>query len=146
MPLREKRRVLAQWRRFLQTLARHFNNSERCYRAFGQALYEHLIQHCSFVAQYNRSDFFSHYFEHGDDTVQFLRQFDRQADPDGRSTEYESTFWLDGQYADINEAMREAAAEYLHGTMAVATDDQKRLDLAWARYLADRHGHAVTAT
>ena len=144
MPAAEKRRVLAQWRRFLQMLARNHADKPRCFRAFPDPLYSHLIQHCSFIAHYNRFGFFSHYFDHGDDTLRFLRQFHRQANPDGCSTEYGDPLWLRGEYADINEAMRDAAAEYLSGIEAVAAENQKRSDLASARLLADRHGHAVT--
>ena len=77
MPAADKRRVLTQWRHFLQTLARHFNDKDRSFRAFSDALYRHLIQHCSFIAHYSRSGFFAHYFDRGDDAIRFLRQFDR---------------------------------------------------------------------
>jgi hypothetical protein len=143
MPATEKRRVLAQWRRFLQMLARNYADKDRCFRAFPDALYRHLIQHCSFIAHYNRSGFFSRYFEHGDDTIRFLRQFDQQASPHGRSAEYRMPLWLEGEYADINEAMRDAAAECVSGIAAVATEDQKRSDLARTRYLTGRHGHSI---
>ena len=35
----EKRRVLRQWRRFLQTLARDSGDGDRPFQAFSQALY-----------------------------------------------------------------------------------------------------------
>lgn len=125
MPATERRCVLAQWRRFLQVLARNYADKDRCFLAFPEALYCHLIQHCSFIAHYNRFGFFGHYFERGDDTLRFLRQFDRQANPNGRSTEYGDPLWLRGEYADINEAMRDAAAEYLSGIEAIAAETRR---------------------
>ena len=145
MPATEKRRVLTQWHRFLQTLARHFADRDRCYRAFPDALYTHLIQHCSFIAHYNRSGFFSHYFDRGDDTLRFLRQFDAVGNPAGVSTEYGDHWWLRGDYADINEAMRETASPLLYQIQTVAFDDQRDQDLTRARRLAARHGLTVSA-
>ncbi len=145
MPATEKRRVLAQWRRFLQELARNYAAKDRCFRAFPESLYRHLIQHCSFIAHYNRYGFFRHYFDCGDDTLRFLRQFDRGANPTGQSTEYGDPYWLRGEYSDINEAMRDAAADYLSGIAALASENQKQADLAQARLLAERHRHTVTA-
>ena len=141
----EKHRVLAQWRRFLQTLARDSDDGDRPFQAFGQALYEHLIQHCSFIAHYNRLGFFEHYFEHGDDTLRFLRQFDRRTNPDGLSTEYGWCCWLGDDYRDINEAMRDVATELAPAIAATATAQQSRYDLALARQLAAKHGVAFPA-
>jgi hypothetical protein len=145
MPASEKRRALTQWHRFLQTLARHFADRGRCLRAFPDALYTHLIQHCSFIAHYNRSGFFSHYFERGDDALRFLRQFDAVGNPTGACTEYGGCWWLTGEYRDINEAMREALSPLLHGIEAAAGEDQRRDDIARAKLLAARHGFTLTA-
>jgi len=146
MPATEKRRALAQWRRFLQMLARNYTDKDRCFRAFPDVLYRHLIQHCSFIAHYNRFGFFSRYFEHGEDTTRFLSQFDRRHNTHGRSTQYGMPLWLDGEYNEINEAMRDAAAEYLSGITAVAAEEQKHSDLARACPLANPHGHSVTSS
>ncbi len=145
MPAADKRRVLTQWRHFLQTLARHFNDKDRSFRAFSDALYRHLIQHCSFIAHYSRSGFFAHYFDRGDDAIRFLRQFDPQANPDGLSVEYGKSWWLAGEYADINEAMREATADFVSPITAAAADAQRNADIARARRLAARHGLSVAA-
>jgi hypothetical protein len=145
LPAAEKRRVLTEWHRFLQTLARRLADRHRCFRAFPNALYNHLIQHCSFIAHYNRSGFFAHYFDHGDGALRFLRQFDAASNPLGTSTEYGDSWWLSGKYRDINEAMREVAAPLLPAIRAEASEDQRRQDLARARRLAARHGLSLSA-
>jgi hypothetical protein len=140
MTAAEKRRVLLQWRRFLKALAQDSPDEGPLYGAFTPALYEHLIQHCSFIAHYNRQGFFEHYFEHGDDTLTFLRQFDRRTNPDGSSTEYGSCCWLHDEYRDINEAMRDVATELAPVITATARARQREYDLAIARHLAAKHG------
>lgn len=144
MTANEKRRVATAWRRFLQTLSQHYGEEEACFPAFTEPLYHHLIQHCSFIAHYNRLGFYGHYFQRGDDTVRFLRQFDAVGNPDGLSTEYHDPWWLWGDYADINEAMREIAAEFVPAVAAAASKHQRDEDLRHAQTLAARYGHAVT--
>ena len=145
LPAVEKRRVLALWHRFLQTIARRFSDRERCFRAFPDALYRHLIQHCSFIAHHNRSGFFAHYFDRGDDALRFLRQFDAADNPEGVSTEYGNSWWLSGEYWDINDAMREVASPLLPAIRSQASDDQRRSDMAQARRLAFRHGLSLSS-
>jgi hypothetical protein len=142
----EKRRVATAWRRFLQTLSQHYGDEEACFRAFTEPLYHHLIQHCSFIAHYNRLGFYGHYFQRGDDTLRFLRQFDAAGNPDGLSTEYHDPWWLRGDYADINEAMREIAAEFVPGITEAATHYQRQQDLQHARSLAGRYGLTVSSS
>jgi len=99
-----KRRVLRQWVRFVKSGfdARHFTKS----------LYEHLIQHCSFIAHYNRSGFYAVYFVDPSATQRFLDQFDRSKDC--LSVEYGYAWWINNEdYRDINGAMVDAAAELL---------------------------------
>ena len=96
----------------LSSLAGRYGDKDRCYRAFPEALYTHLIQHCSFIAHYNRYVFFQTYFEEPAATARFCRQFDAAANPEGLSVEYGTSWWLNGEYADINAAMREAAAPF----------------------------------
>ena len=68
MSAAQKTTVLRAWIRFLKSGLR--------FDQFTKALYDHLIQHCSFIAHYNRAGFYSHYFEAGDSTAFFLSQFD----------------------------------------------------------------------
>ena len=111
MPAAEKRQVQRRWTRFLGTLANHFGDKGRCFATFSQPLYRHLIQHCSFIAHYDRSGFFHTYFATSDGARRFVRQFDRR-EPRWSWHQYSGNWWLRGEYADINEAMREVAAEF----------------------------------
>jgi len=130
----EKRKILKHWELFLKHGCRweHFTN----------ALYEHLHQHCSFIAHYDRRGFYETYFETGDDTVHFLSQFEkRKAEPHGtpRSIEYGMTYWVTGDYADINKAMIEVASIYIPTLEKVARLSQLEADVAQARLLLAKH-------
>ena len=105
---------------------------------FTKRLYEHLIQHCSFIAHYDRGGFYRTYFESGEDTVRFLSQFDRRGEC--RSVEYGGGWWLQGKYADLNEALVEAAAPYIPSLVENAQRMQREADLAEARRLLAKHG------
>ena len=93
----EKEKVLRQWELFLK--------SGLSKDKFTKALYNHLIMHCSFIAHYDIHGFYSTYFEEGEDTVNFLSQFDnRNGIP--MSVEYGMIYWYTGpDYNDINSAM-----------------------------------------
>ena len=96
----EKEKVLKQWIRFL--------DSDFDKQAFGEALYTHLMQHCSFIAHYDRGGFWSTYFADEADTPDFLQQFDK--DKDYESFEYGCiSGWIgcvaSEPYEDINRAM-----------------------------------------
>ncbi len=104
MTAAERAKVLRQWIRFLK--------SGLEFRCFTEALYHHLIQHCDFIAHYNRMGFYDVYFADPGRTSRFLDQFDRAKG--GTSVEYgDWSGWLDGDYADINNAMVDAAAPLL---------------------------------
>jgi hypothetical protein len=96
----EKQQVLDQWERFLSSGFKwHF---------FNKALYNHLIQHCSFIAHYNRLGFYDEYFRSPEQTRRFLSQWKT-----GLSVEYGMGFWLtDSEYNDINSMMVEIARPY----------------------------------
>jgi hypothetical protein len=100
MTAQEKRKVLKQWQWFLDS---GFHISK-----FTQALYDHLIQHCSFIAHFDRRGFYATYFMHPSDTQRFLDQFD--VDKGCESVEYGGGSWATrSDYYDINGAMVEAA-------------------------------------
>ena len=69
MTAQQKRRVLGDWVRFFAGGMR----SEQ----FTKRLYEHLIQHCSYIAHYSRRGFFETYFADPEALQRFLDQFDR---------------------------------------------------------------------
>ena len=95
MTAREKRRVLRAWRRFIR--------SGFEWEKFTEATYHHVIQHCSFIAHYDRGGFWDFYFNSDPKhLVRFLNQFGG----DKRSAEYGWTWWLKGPTgADLNQAM-----------------------------------------
>jgi hypothetical protein len=96
MTAQEKWRVLRAWRRFIR------GGFE--WEKFTEATYHHVIQHCSFIAHYDRGGFWDFYFnsDHPNDLARFLNQFGG----DKRSAEYGWTGWLKGPTgADLNQAM-----------------------------------------
>ena len=128
----EKAKVLKHWEMFLRS------NLEK--DKFTQALYKHLINHCSFIAHYDIHSFYATYFENGDDTLHFLSQFDtRQGIP--RSIEYGMTYWLtDDDYYDVNTEMCCIAWRYIPALELKAKNDQRHSDLAHAELLLKKHG------
>jgi len=135
MSAAEKEQVLRQWERFLKGGLK--------WEQFNKALYNHLIQHCSFIAHYNRAGFYSNYFESGDGIAVFLSQFDKcNAEANGipRSVEYGMTYWVDDEYGDLNMAMIETATKYIPGLLAQAKRSQEGADIGEARRLLSRHG------
>ena len=104
MTAAEKQRVLRQWVGFMKS---GFNE-----RHFMKSLYKHLIQHCSFIAHFNRGGFYAVYFEDPSATQRFLDQFDRSKGC--LSVEYGYAWWInDEDYRDINNAMVDATTGLL---------------------------------
>ena len=128
----EKTKVLKHWEMFLR------GGLEKKY--FTEALYKHLINHCSFIAHYDIHGFYATYFESGDDTLHFLSQFDtRQGIP--RSIEYGMTYWLtDDDYSDVNTEMCRIAWRYIPALELKARNDQRHRDLVDAELLLKKHG------
>jgi hypothetical protein len=133
MSAREKALVLKAWVRFLKNGLRWEDFSDR--------LYKHLTLHCSFIAHYDRAGFYATYFENGEDTTRFLSQFDKRGDC--LSIEYGASWWLHGDYEDVNKAMIEEAAHYVPALMEGARVKAKEADLAEARRLAAKHGFEI---
>lgn len=133
----EKERVLKQWETFLK----HGLKLEH----FTKGLYNHLIQHCSFIAHYDRGGFYATYFERGEDKALFLSQFDKRAGISGipPSIEYGMTYWAEGDYADINRAMIDVATKYIPALLEQARQEQRSSDIAEAQRLLSRHGMKV---
>ena len=129
MTAKEKVAVLKAWETFLKY---------GCQRDhFTKALYDHLMQNCSFIAHYDLGGFYATYFEEGDDTVHFLSQFDRSKGT--QSIEYGSTLWLNGDYADINNAMLDIAGKYIPVLVLQFSSKQRDHDLLTARALLAKH-------
>jgi hypothetical protein len=133
MSAREKLLVLKAWARFLKNGLREEDFSDR--------LYTHLMLHCSFIAHYNRVGFYATYFENGADTKRFLAQFDKRGEC--HSVEYGGSWWLNGDFEDLNRAMIEEASGYVPALMEQASGKAKEADLAEARRLAAKHGFTI---
>ena len=109
MTAQQKRRILGDWVRFLET--------GMDYKRFTKRLYEHLTLHAEFIAHFNRHGFYDVYFANPESFQRFLDQFDRSKGC--VSVEYGMTYWIrDGNecsaaYYDLNEAMVDAIAEML---------------------------------
>ena len=130
MSAREKALVLKTWVRFLP--------KGLLFEDFTDRLYKHLSLHCSFIAHYDRAGFYAEYFERGEDTIRFLSQFDKRGEC--RSVEYGATWWLQGDYEDVNRAMIEEAAKYIPALAEKAQVTQRDADVAQARALLAKHG------
>lgn len=103
MPAEEKGKVIKDWQRFIES---DFSRTN-----FTHSLYNHLIQHCSFIAHCNEQGFYGSYFEDPGQTQKFLKQFDR--DYGCKSVEYGSGYWLTNEeYKDINSAMINSLQPY----------------------------------
>lgn len=137
MTAQDKGRVLRQWEGFLKGGLK--------WEQFHHALYEHLIQHCSFIAHYNRQGFYSTYFENGGDVAHFLTQFDnRQGAPD--SIEYGMTYWYTAlDYNDVNSEMCRIATKYIDGLTEQAVKRQEQADINEAKRLLSKHGILLNA-
>lgn len=133
----EKEKVLKAWERFLK--------SGLAQDKFTKDLYTHLMQHCSFIAHYDRAGFYATYFADGNGKVQFLRQFDQRGLQPGDfppSIEYGMS-WCYGDYEDINKAMVEVATAYIPVLLERARAEQKDSDVARASALLKRHGMEI---
>jgi hypothetical protein len=133
MSASEKLKVLRAWTRFLESGCK--------WSSFTKDLYNHLIQHCSFIAHYNRQGFYSVYFERPTPgTFLFLDQFDPEKS--GRSAEYGTTHWLSAEAtgADLNAAMREAALPYLDRLRKQFTEVHRQAEIALVTSLLEKHG------
>lgn len=133
MTAEEKEKVLRQWKTFLKHGLQ--------FKHFMPALYNHLIQHCSFIAHYDRQGFYDTYFETPTDTIRFFRQFDR--DTGHESVEYGGAWWLNGDYEDINKAMCEVFDPYKKRFYERLTKTQRDQDMSQARALLEKHGVAA---
>lgn len=132
MSAAEKRRVLRHWELFLKGGCK--------FTQFTKALYNHLIMHCSFIAHYNIAGFYATYFESGDDTRRFLRQFDNR-DGIPSSIEYGMICWYtDSDYNDINSEMCRIAVKYIDGLVSRADAAQEAADLVEVNRLLAKHG------
>ena len=104
MPAQQKINCLKHWEKFLK------NGLKR--EDFVAVLYDHLIQHCSFIAHFDKETFYSFYFGNGFDQIKkFLSQFDERGEH--LSIEYGGAWIYGEEYSDINVEMVKIASKYI---------------------------------
>ena len=136
----DKVKVLKAWTTFLKHGCQ--------FRHFTERLYKWLILNCSFIAHYDRGGFYAEYFERPECTIRFLSQFDRRQGC--VSVEYgPMSGWVEGgndvsrAYYDINNAMVDAAAEFIDGIVERCSSAERERDVATAHRLLAKHGEPV---
>ena len=133
MSAAQKTTILRAWVRFLK--------SGLQFEQFTKALYHHLIQHCSFIAHFDRAGFYSYYFEAGDLIARFLSQFDSRGPC--ASVEYGGQYWLSGDYEDINRAMIAEGEAFISSLLDTAHRRQEAAEISTATDLLANHGISV---
>ena len=132
MPAEEKWKVLRQWTLFLK------NGCSKDY--FAKSLYNYLINHCSFIAHYDRHGFYATYFEEPEDSIHFLSQFDNQ-NGIPKSVEYGMIYWYtNSDYNDINAEMCRIASRYIPDLIKKCQAAQQEKDVTRAELLLAKHG------
>ncbi|MFA5859757.1 MAG: hypothetical protein WC955_11915 [Elusimicrobiota bacterium] len=146
----EKSKVLKDWDKFWEEITNSYdktytdkygNTLPLPFSKFTDKLYQHLHLHCSFIAHYDRHGFYSTYFESPEDTVKFVKQFD--VDLGCVSIEYGGSYWLNGDYSDLNNAMCEVMNKYKTVLYEKLCSQQKQEELLQAQQLAAKWGYAV---
>lgn len=104
MDARQKELTLKMWIRFIDS-----GFSER---DFTKRLYDHLTLHCTFIAHYNRHEFYYTYFNNVMSAIKFFNQFDTEINPYHNSVELGMNIWYtNSEYNDINSAMCDYVTE-----------------------------------
>jgi len=120
MRAEEKKAVLRDWQRFIES------DFDRKY--FTKRLYDHLHLHCSFIAHFNIHGFYGTYFENPEQTLEFLKQFDR--DYGYKSIEYGNTYWFTSEdYHDLNAGMAYSLEPYKANIYADLKQKTKEMKL-----------------
>ena len=127
MSVKDKGLVLKQWERFVES---GFDRNK-----FTDRLYKHLINHCSFIAHFNRDGFYQTYFGEKRNAGKFIDRFTT-----GISAEYGMDYWLGGDYDDINPAMCEVMQKYAPDLKESLSRDIEQEDISKARRLLEKHG------
>ena len=95
MSAEQKYKVLRAWQDFIR------NGFQ--YEDFSDALYQHLIQHASFIAHFNRHTFWQVYFNN---TFGYFARFINQFGGDLRSAELAFDDWMESRTGcDLNAAL-----------------------------------------
>ena len=133
---KEKQLVYKDWVRFLDaliadtgnsTIDRYGNDIPLLFRKFTKRLYNHLHQHCGYIAHYNQWGFFCTYFQGGDDIASFIEAFKDDRYP------------LE-DYIDINGAMLKELGTREKAILNKANNEQRETDILQAKALLAKHG------
>lgn len=134
MSAKEKERANRQWQLLIKAIEKE-GLGEHLLTRFPEALYHHLMQHCGFIAHYNRRGFFDTYFLRGSDLRIFLQHFDSRHS-------YFSMQCYGGyaDYKDLAEAMLEFVKPRLPALYQQANGADRTRELSLAQLLAQKHG------
>ena len=135
MTVKEKKTVLRQWDRFLKGGMRE--------KDFTKALYKHLINQCSFIAHFDQYGFYATYFIDPEATVKFIQQFDSTYGC--VSIEYGATWWINGEYEDINTEMCRRVDKYKTVLYARLNGEARSKDIETAKVLLEKHGVTINS-
>ena len=128
---KEKEKVLKQWTTFVKNKFQ--------FKHFTGPIYSHLIMHASFIAHYNRYGFYDEYFKEPEQTIRFMKQFDRREG--AISVEYGTSGWLtDRDYSDLHEAMCEVMELYREAYEVSFEKQTRERDIRQATALLTKHG------
>jgi len=140
MSAKEKTTTLKAWQRFVKACAT--GTREQRWNAFTKGLYHHLMQHCAFIAHYDRGGFFATYFVEPERTAHFFTQFDKRKGC--KSVEYGCWHpWYTEDYEDINRAMCDVATPMVDAIYKRCRLAQETTDVARAKALLAKHGKAL---
>lgn len=135
MDATQKKKVLNDWVRFLK--------SEFQFKYLTDALYRHLTLHCDFVSYFSKKWFYTCYFEFPEQTLRFIRQFDRERGCP--SVEYGNNNWLkDPNYSDINNMMVDAMEKNKTKLLKKLKNKIRQRDIKFCKALLGKHGIEVT--
>lgn len=106
----DKRKVLKQWRTFLESGLKQ--------EKFTKRLYQHLHLHCGFIAHYNINGFYGTYFNGNyEDVKTFFSHFEGEG------------YHYTNDYEDINKAM---AFEYQKRKGQITKEAERGVDIRFA--------------
>jgi hypothetical protein len=136
MSARDKYFVYIKYRSFLDSLKKEYNkitknmgnSTPTPLLKFHNELYEHLHQHCGFIAHYDRHGFYHTYFDEPDATIDFI---EHMKEAEKRCHE---------DYSDINEAMAKETKKVSSDLIRLMEMRCKKRDIETAKNLLDKYG------
>lgn len=141
MSVKDKELMVKDWGRFIKALAEkdlgEVTQTEygAISRKFTKRIYLHLSLHAGFIAHYNISGFYGEYFERPEDTIKFIRQWDRAVNrPAAEMGGCMSDYW------DVDQAMCNIVDQYKDKIYKRCSEEIRNRDVAQGRALLAKHG------